>query len=73
VPDPTRPATATGPALTLTVDLARIGAEWAATSAQVTGLRLYADDRAGVEEAVRKELALWLDPAVKVVFRESGA
>lgn len=57
---------------TVVIDLARIGAEWTATSAQLAGFRVVRDDRAGVEAAARKELTLWLGPAARVEFRELG-
>jgi hypothetical protein len=66
------PAELVRPARTLVIDLAPIGAEWVATCAQLGGFTVYADDRDGAERAARENLAGWIDPAVRIEFRELG-
>lgn len=53
-------------ARTLVVNLVCIGAEWAATCAQLPGGKVYGDDREGVEKAAREKLG----PAVRIKFRD---
>lgn len=62
----TEPAALVRPARTLVIDLARIGAEWAATSAQFPALREFGDDQESAKAAAREKLG----PAVRIEFRE---
>jgi hypothetical protein len=66
------PAEIARPARTLVIDLVHVGAEWVAASSQLDAFAAYGDDREAAEKAAREKLAGWLDPAVRLEFRETG-
>jgi hypothetical protein len=58
------------PPRTVVIDVSRAGARWTATSEQVDGFRVSAASPLALTSAAVKALAEWLDPAVKLEFRE---
>jgi hypothetical protein len=60
------------PSRTLVIDLAWDGNEWTATSTDLEGFKVRGTDREWVVLYSRASLRGWLDPAVKVKFRDTS-